>query len=118
MALRRSIRACKSLEFARQRSGHARRHDETRDRIIADLARRYLDMMLRYPGLDHVMCWGMLDHHSWLQVRTRRADGMLKPEAAHMIPTISPSLCAKRLPMPSAMRRCAAETAKSKISKT
>jgi len=49
-----------------------------RDRIIADLARRYLDMMLRYPGLDHVMCWGMLDHHSWLQSRTRRPDGMLK----------------------------------------
>jgi endo-1,4-beta-xylanase len=49
-----------------------------RDRIIADLTRRYLDMMLRYPGLDHVMCWGMLDHHSWLQSRTRRADGMLK----------------------------------------
>ena len=49
-----------------------------RDRIIADLARRYLGMMLRYPGLDHVMCWGMLDHHSWLQSRTRRADGMLK----------------------------------------
>jgi endo-1,4-beta-xylanase len=49
-----------------------------RDRVIADLARRYLDMMLRYPGLDHVMCWGMLDHHSWLQSRTRRPDGMLK----------------------------------------
>jgi endo-1,4-beta-xylanase len=50
----------------------------TRDRIIADLARRYLDMMLAYRGLDHVMTWGLLDHHSWLQVRTRRADGMLK----------------------------------------
>ncbi len=49
-----------------------------RDRIIADLARRYLGMMLQYRGLDHVMCWGMLDHHSWLQSRTRRADGMLK----------------------------------------
>jgi endo-1,4-beta-xylanase len=49
-----------------------------RDRVIADLARRYLDVMLRYPGLDHVMCWGMLDHHSWLQSRTRRPDGMLK----------------------------------------
>ena len=35
-------------------------------------------MMLLYPGLDHVMCWGMLDHHSWLQSRTLRADGMLK----------------------------------------
>ena len=51
---------------------------EARDRIIADLARRYLDMMLSYRGLDHVMCWGMLDHHSWLQSRTRRPDGMLK----------------------------------------
>ncbi len=50
----------------------------SRDRIIADLARRYLDMMLRYRGLDHVMSWGLLDHHSWLQGRTRRADGMLK----------------------------------------
>ena len=49
-----------------------------RDRIIADLARRYLDMMLRYRGLDHVMCWGLMDHHSWLQGRTRRPDGMLK----------------------------------------
>jgi endo-1,4-beta-xylanase len=49
-----------------------------RDRVISDLARRYLDMMLHYPGLDHVMCWGILDHHSWLQSRTRRADGMLK----------------------------------------
>jgi endo-1,4-beta-xylanase len=49
-----------------------------RDRIIADLARRYLEMMLRYKGLEQVMCWGMLDHHSWLQSRTRRPDGMLK----------------------------------------
>ena len=24
------------------------------------------------------MAWGLLDHHSWLQSRTRRADGMLK----------------------------------------
>jgi len=49
-----------------------------RDRIIADLAQRYLEMMLRYEGLELVMCWGMLDHHSWLQSRTRRPDGMLK----------------------------------------
>jgi endo-1,4-beta-xylanase len=50
----------------------------TRDRTIADLARRYLDMMLKYRGLDQIVAWGMLDHHSWLQSRTRRADGMLK----------------------------------------
>jgi len=49
-----------------------------RDRIIAELAQQYLDMMLGYKGLELVMCWGMLDHHSWLQSRTRRPDGMLK----------------------------------------
>lgn len=49
-----------------------------RDRIIADLTRRYFDMMLRYKGLSQILAWGLLDHHSWLQSRTRRADGMLK----------------------------------------
>lgn len=49
-----------------------------RDRIMADLTRRYMTMMLRYKQLDQIMAWGLLDHHSWLQSRTRRADGMLK----------------------------------------
>jgi len=51
---------------------------EARDRIMADLTRRYMAMMLRYPQLDHVMAWGMVDHYSWLQGRTRREDGRLK----------------------------------------
>ena len=51
---------------------------DARDRIMADLLRRYMDMMLRYPGLDHIIAWGMMDHYSWLQGRTRRPDGRLK----------------------------------------
>lgn len=49
-----------------------------RDRIMADLTRRYMDFMLRYRELDYVMCWGMVDTYSWLQSRNLRADGMLK----------------------------------------
>lgn len=49
-----------------------------RDHIIADLAHRYLEMMLRYPGLSQVLTWGLVDHRSWLQSHTPRADGMLK----------------------------------------
>lgn len=49
-----------------------------RDRIMADLTRRYMDFMLRYRELDYVMTWGMVDHHSWLQTRGPRPDGMLK----------------------------------------
>jgi endo-1,4-beta-xylanase len=49
-----------------------------RDAEVADLARRYLDMVLSYRQLEYVMAWGMLDHYSWLQGRLLRADGMLK----------------------------------------
>jgi endo-1,4-beta-xylanase len=49
-----------------------------RDRVMADLTRRYMDFMLRYREMDYVMCWGMVDHYSWLQSRNLRADGMLK----------------------------------------
>ncbi len=51
---------------------------DERDRIIADLTRCYLEFMLRYRQLDYVMAWGMVDHHSWLQTRGPRSDGMLK----------------------------------------
>jgi endo-1,4-beta-xylanase len=50
-----------------------------RDRLIADLAHRYLDFMFGYRNLDYVMAWGMVDHYSWLQVKEyggRRPDGM------------------------------------------
>jgi endo-1,4-beta-xylanase len=49
-----------------------------RDRILADLTRRYMDFMLGYRQMDYVMCWGMVDHYSWLQSRNLRPDGMLK----------------------------------------
>ena len=50
----------------------------TRDAQVADLARRYLDVVLSYRQLNYVMAWGMMDHYSWLQGRLLRADGRLK----------------------------------------
>lgn len=49
-----------------------------RDKVLADLTRRYMDFMLGYKQMDYVMCWGMVDHYSWLQSRNLRPDGMLK----------------------------------------
>ncbi len=49
-----------------------------RDRAIADLARRYLDVMLSYKQLRYVMAWGLVDQYSWLRERWPRADGLLK----------------------------------------
>ena len=45
---------------------------------VADLARRYLDVMLSYPQLRYVMAWGLVDRYSWLRDRWPRADGLLK----------------------------------------
>ena len=50
----------------------------TRDRQVADLGRRYLDLMLEYPQTTTVMAWGMSDRYSWLQGRWPRADGRPK----------------------------------------
>jgi endo-1,4-beta-xylanase len=55
----------------------------TRDRGMADLTRRYLDAMLRYPELEYVMCWGLVDRFSWLQSRAPRADGLPKRPAPY-----------------------------------
>ncbi|HEV7137254.1 MAG TPA: endo-1,4-beta-xylanase [Steroidobacteraceae bacterium] len=46
-----------------------------RDRMIADLARRYLDITLSYPQLKYVLTWGLVDKDSWLEHLTPRADG-------------------------------------------
>lgn len=51
---------------------------EVRDREVASLGRRYLDLMLSYPQVDTVMAWGMTDRDSWLQGRWPRADGLPK----------------------------------------
>lgn len=46
-----------------------------RDRMIADYARRYLDVTLSYPQLKYVLTWGLVDKDSWLQNITPRTDG-------------------------------------------
>lgn len=46
-----------------------------RDQLIADYARRYLDVTLSYPQLKYVLTWGLVDQDSWLQDITPRTDG-------------------------------------------
>ena len=45
-----------------------------RDRMVADYARAYLDLMLSYPQLGDVLCWGMVDRYSWLEGFDPRSD--------------------------------------------
>jgi endo-1,4-beta-xylanase len=45
-----------------------------RDRMVADYARAYLDLMLSYPQLRDVLAWGMTDRYSWLEGFDPRAD--------------------------------------------
>jgi endo-1,4-beta-xylanase len=52
--------------------------NRVRDGALADITRRYLSFMLKYPQLDYIVAWGMVDHHSWLQTRNMRDDGALK----------------------------------------
>jgi endo-1,4-beta-xylanase len=47
-----------------------------RDSQIATAAKEYLDVMLSYKQLDQVLCWGMVDHYSWLQGFSPRSDGL------------------------------------------
>ena len=49
-----------------------------RDRMVADYARAYLDVMLSYPQLGDLLCWGMCDRYSWLEAFDPRADRALK----------------------------------------
>lgn len=46
-----------------------------RDRMVADCARRYLDITLSYRQLKYVLTWGLIDKDSWLERRAPRADG-------------------------------------------
>jgi GH35 family endo-1,4-beta-xylanase len=50
-----------------------------RDRIVADYGKAYLDLMLGYPQLQDVLCWGMCDRYSWLDGFDPRADKTLDP---------------------------------------
>jgi endo-1,4-beta-xylanase len=49
-----------------------------RDRIVADYAKAYLDIMLSYPQLGDVLCWGMVDRYSWLEDFEPRRDKLPK----------------------------------------
>jgi endo-1,4-beta-xylanase len=49
-----------------------------RDQIVADYAKAYLDVMLSYPQLGDLLCWGMVDRYSWLNRFDPRADKTLK----------------------------------------
>jgi endo-1,4-beta-xylanase len=45
-----------------------------RDRMVADYAKAYLDLMLSYRQLGDILCWGMVDRYSWLDGFDPRAD--------------------------------------------
>lgn len=49
-----------------------------RDRMVADFARAYLDVMLSYPQLGDVLAWGMVDRYSWLTGFDPRHDKSIK----------------------------------------
>jgi endo-1,4-beta-xylanase len=51
---------------------------EIRDRMVADYAQAYLDIMLSYRELRDVLCWGMCDRYSWLNGFDPRVDKSLK----------------------------------------
>lgn len=49
---------------------------DVRDRVIADIASDYLDLMLPYPQLKQFLCWGLVDRYSWLHGFAPRPDGL------------------------------------------
>ncbi len=60
-----------------------------RDRSIAALGRAYLDLTLSFPQVNALLCWGLMDTHSWLQGRNPRSDGLPKrptPYDNHYLP--------------------------------
>ena len=49
-----------------------------RDRVVADYAKAYLDIVLSYPQCRYMMAWGLSDKYSWLQHTSPRPDGLPK----------------------------------------
>lgn len=49
-----------------------------RDRMVADYAKAYLDLMLSYEQLRDVLAWGMVDRYSWLTGFDPRSDKSIK----------------------------------------
>ena len=50
----------------------------TRDRIVADYAKAYLDITLSYRQLKDVLAWGLVDKYSWLTGFDPRPDKSIK----------------------------------------
>ena len=49
-----------------------------RDRMVADYAKPYLDLMLSYPQLQDMLAWAMVDRYSWLTNFDPRSDHSIK----------------------------------------
>lgn len=49
-----------------------------RDRMVADYAGAYLDVMLAYPQLRDILAWGMVDRYTWLTDFDPRANKSIK----------------------------------------
>lgn len=49
-----------------------------RDRMVADYARAYLDVMLDYRQLRDILAWGMVDRYTWLTGFDPRPDKSVK----------------------------------------
>ena len=49
-----------------------------RDGSVAALGRAFLDLTLSFTQVNSLLCWGLMDTHSWLQGRNPRPDGMPK----------------------------------------
>src|SRR3954447_23314212 len=46
-----------------------------RDHMVADYAKACLELMLSYPQLNDMLCWGMCDRYTWLNDFAPRKDG-------------------------------------------
>jgi len=49
-----------------------------RDKAVAALGRGFLDITLSFPQVNTMVCWGLMDTHTWLQGRNPRTDGLPK----------------------------------------
>ena len=49
-----------------------------RDRMVAEYAKAYLDLMLSYPQLRDILAWGLVDRYSWLNGFDPRKDKQMK----------------------------------------
>jgi endo-1,4-beta-xylanase len=60
-----------------------------RDQEVAALGRAFLDLTLSFTQVNALVCWGLMDTHTWLQGRNPRPDGLPKrptPYDNHYLP--------------------------------